>query len=120
VCKWGGGAGTPESIESKAELSNAILKGISKNNEIVNLPKRTYLHVRPYLAIIRDQRSAPNSHYSEVIITGREGVYIHPDMLKTKAIKVKGGYARGKIEWHNGRPVLKENLRFALEAIKRY
>jgi hypothetical protein len=42
-------------------------------------------------------------------------------MPKTKAIKVKGVLAmpEGEIEWHNGSPVLKENLRLALETIKR-
>lgn len=115
-----GGGEASQSIESKGALSNAILKGIPRNNAPVNLPKGTYLDVRPYQAILRDQRANPNSQYSEIIIAGREGVHIHAGMAKTKAVTVKEILVmpHDEVEWRDGNPLIREDLKLALERLK--
>lgn len=115
------GATASQTIESKGALSNAILKGIPKSGAPVNLPKGTYLDVRPYLAILRDQRSYQSPHHSEIIITGKEGVHIHAGMPITKAVRVKeiSITPHDGVEWRNGQPLIRNDLASILETLKK-
>lgn len=112
--------GQQSTLENKGALSRAIINGIPKTNAPVNLlPKQTYLHVRPYKEIL-DKRKM--NEYTEVIITGREGVHIHPGRPPSRAIKVKEIliFPNGKIEWANDIPILSESLNTAIATLKRF
>lgn len=61
---------------NKGALANAIFRGVAKDNYKAKLPNGTHLQVRPYLDILDGQRREGAEH-NEIIITGKEGVYIH-------------------------------------------
>jgi len=105
-------------LSNKGALASAIFNGISKDNKAVNLPRGTYLQVRPYLEILDEQRRKKAEH-NEVIITGREGVYIHPGRPPSKAVNVKEILIlpTGDVRWKNGVPILNDNLQAALDAV---
>lgn len=112
---------TPEqqsTLENKGALSRAIINGIPKPNAPINLPQQTYLHVHPYKEILNKRNIG---EYSEVIITGREGVYIHPWRSPSRAIRVEEILIlpNGEIEWVNDIPILKEGLNTAIATLKR-
>lgn len=110
-----------ESIEGKGALANANLKGILKKKKIsvIDLPKGAYLYVRPYRAILSSQRSYQRPHHSEIMITGKEGVYIHAGMPRTKAVRVKEILVtpHDEIEWCNGIPLIRDVLKYSLELL---
>lgn len=111
-----------ESIEGKGALSNAILEGIPKKKKrsVIGLPKGAYLDVRPYRPILSSQSSYQRPYHSEIIITGKEGVYIHAGMPRSKADRVKEILVtpHNVIEWSNGIPQIRDVLKYTLEHFK--
>ncbi|MBV4483812.1 hypothetical protein [Pseudomonas khavaziana] len=113
----------PDELQSlpvnKGALANAIFKGIAKDNDKAKLPNGTYLEIRSYLDILEGQRREGAEH-NEIIITGKEGVYIHPGRSPSKAITVKEILIlpREEVQWKNGAPILNEDLQTALDAVK--
>jgi hypothetical protein len=104
---------------NKGALANAIFRGIAKDNDKAKPPNGTYLQVRPYLDILDGQRREGAEH-NEIIITGKEGVYIHPGRSPSKAVTVKEILIlpSGEVQWKNGIPILNKNLQTALDAVK--
>ncbi|MBV4483815.1 hypothetical protein [Pseudomonas khavaziana] len=117
-----GNAAATQSIEGKGALSNAIFKGIPKRSapSDLSLPKGTYLDVRHYLEILREQRKYAPPHHSEIIVTGKEGVYIHAGMPKTAPVRVKEILVMpsGQVEWHDGQPIIQDDLAYTLRILK--
>ena len=115
-------AAATQSIEDKGALSNAIIKGIPKSCAPfdLQLPKGTYLDVQHHLVILREQRKNAPPHHSEIIITGKEGVYIHAGMPKTAPVRVKEILVMpsDQVEWRDGQPIIQDDLAYTLRILK--